>query len=162
MRHFSSLSVLSLSLFALAACNPFHVGQAVQVSAQDQNLNSRWHGNIATPATLAGVVQMTGEATMAPGSNDGNTTVTVSVANATPGGRHPWALHYGQCGNDLGVFGSSDSYKAIQIGGDGRATGSARIPQRTPTSGNYFVSVQASAANGETTIGCGNLAPPTL
>ena len=138
------------------------MGQAVQVSAQDQNLNSRWHGNIASPAALAGVVQITGEATMAPGSSDGNTTVSLSVANATPGGRHPWELHRGQCGDDQGVFGSSDAYKAIRIGGDGRATASARVPLQTPTSGSYFVSVQASLANGETTIACGNLAPPTL
>lgn len=156
-----SLSLLAFSLVALAACNPFHVGQAVQVSARDANLNTRWHGNIATPATLAGVVQMTGDATMAPGSSEGNTTVTLSVANATPGGRHPWSLHRGQCGDDQGVFGSPDAYKAIEIGGDGRATASARVPLETPTSGSYFVSVRASAANSETIIGCGNLAPPT-
>lgn len=157
-----SLSFLAFSLFALAACNPFHVGQAVQVSARDVNINSRWHGNIASPAALAGVVQMTGEATMAPGSSEGNTTVTLSVANATPGGRHPWELHRGQCGDDQGVFGPADAYKAIEIGGDGRATASARVPLETPTAGSYFVSVRASAANGETTIACGNLAPPTL
>ncbi|HEX9107494.1 MAG TPA: hypothetical protein VF832_09705 [Longimicrobiales bacterium] len=157
-----SLSFLAFSLLALAACNPFHVGQAVQVSARDVNLNTRWHGNIASPAALAGVVQMTGEATMAPGSSEGNTTVTLSVANATPGGRHPWELHRGQCGDDQGVFGPSSAYKAIEIGGDGKATASARVPLETPTSGSYFVSVQASAANGETTVACGNLAPPTL
>ena len=86
------LITLAASALIFAACNPFHVGQAVQMSAQDVNLNARWHGNIASPATLAGAVQMTGEATMAPGSNAGNTTVTLDVANATPGGRHPWAL----------------------------------------------------------------------
>jgi hypothetical protein len=30
-----------------------------------------------------------------------------------------------------------------------------------PTSGNYFVTVSASAANAETVVACGNLAPPT-
>jgi len=155
------LITLAASALIFAACNPFHVGQAVQMSAQDVNLNARWHGNIASPATLAGAVQMTGEATMAPGSNAGNTTVTLDVANATPGGRHPWALHYGQCGDDRGIFGPQDAYKALEVGGDGRATASARVPLETPTTGSYFVSVQASAANADMTIACGNLAPPT-
>ena len=155
------IAILATSALVFAACNPFHVGQAVQVSARDVNLNSRWHGNVASPAALAGAVQMTGDATMAPGSTAGNTTVTLSVANATPGGRHPWEVHYGQCGDNRGVFGSSGAYKAIEIGGDGRATASARVPLETPTTGSYFVSVQASAANGDMTIACGNLAPPT-
>lgn len=131
------------------------------MSARDVNLNARWHANLASPANLAGAVQMTGSATMAPGSNRGNTTVTLSLANASPGGVHPWALHYGQCGNDQGVFGSDGDYKAIEIGGDGRGTASARVSQETPTTGSYYVTVQASAANRETTIACGNLAPPT-
>jgi hypothetical protein len=34
-------------------------------------------------------------------------------------------------------------------------------PLETPTTGSYFVIVRASAANAETTVACGNLAPPT-
>jgi len=157
----ASIIVLAFSLSALAACNPFHIGQAVQVNARDVNLNSRWHGTISSPASLAGVVQITGQATMAPGSSDGSTTVTLSLANATPGGVHPWQMHHGQCGNDQGVFGSNSAYRPIQIGGDGQATTSARVPVQTPASGDYFVSVQASAVNEETTIACGNMAAPT-
>jgi hypothetical protein len=156
-----SLVVIACSAAFIAACNPFHRTPAVEMSAKDVNLNLRWHASLASPSALAGVVQMTGSATMAPGSNNGNTTVTLSLANASPGGVHPWALHYGQCGSDQGVFGSSSAYKPIEIGGDGRGTVSARIQQETPTSGSYFVSVQASAANSETIIACGNLAPPT-
>jgi hypothetical protein len=156
-----SAVLLAFSALIFTACNPFHRSQAVEMSAKDVNLNTRWHANLASPASLAGVVQMTGSATMSPGSNDGNTTVTLSLANASPGGVHPWALHYGQCGNDQGVFGSDGAYKPIEIGGDGRGTASARISQGTPTTGSYYVNVQASAVNGETTIACGNLAPPT-
>ncbi len=155
------VSVLAMTLITLGACNPFHRSQAVQVDAQDTNINSRWHGTLTSPATLAGAVQMTGEATMAPGSNDGNTNVRLSLANASPGGVHPWEVHYGQCGNDQGIFGSSSAYKAIEIGGDGRGAESARVQLRTPTVGDYFVSVQASAANGDMTVACGNLAAPT-
>ena len=155
-----SLTV-ALAAVIFAGCNPFHRSQAVEMSAKDVNLNTRWHANLASPASLAGVVQMTGSATMSPGTNSGNTTVTLSLANASPGGVHPWELHYGQCGNDLGVFGSDGAYKAIEIGGDGRGDASARVSEATPSMGSYFVSVQASAVNRETTVACGNLAPPT-
>jgi hypothetical protein len=37
-----------------------------------ENLNSRWHANLATPANLAGAVQMNGSASMAPGTKTGN------------------------------------------------------------------------------------------
>ena len=46
-------------------------------------------------------------------------------------------------------------------GGDGRGDASARVSEATPSMGSYYVSVQASAVNRETTIACGNLAPPT-
>ena len=36
----------------------------------------------------------------------GNTTVSLDLANATPGGLHPWQLHRGQCGSDDGIVGS--------------------------------------------------------
>ena len=58
----------------------------------------------------------------------------------------------------------------LYIGGD-RATerefhhiptmAASSVALDTPIAGNYFVSVQASAANRELTVGCGNLAAPT-
>ena len=80
---------LALSAVALAACNPFHHDPPVMVSQTDVNVNTRWHGTLTTPATLAGAVQMTGTVSMAPGSNSGSTTVSLTLANATPGGVHP-------------------------------------------------------------------------
>jgi hypothetical protein len=156
------LLMLAVSAFALTACNPFRHEPAVEVSTKDENLNSRWHANLATPANLAGAVQMNGSASMAPGTKRGNTTVSLDLANATPGGVHPWQLHRGQCDSDEGVFGSADAYQAATVGRDGRATSSATVPIDTPTTGNYFVIVRASAANDAMTVACGNLAPPTL
>ncbi len=155
--------VASLVLLAVAACNPFHKDPAVSVSAKDASLNSRWHANLASPASLAGVVQMNGSASMAPGSGGTSTIVTIDLANAAPGGVHPWDAHAGQCGAgmDMGVFGSSDGYKLLKVDGDGRATGSAKVPVQTPEAGEYFVVVRASVANPETIVACGNLAPPT-
>jgi hypothetical protein len=156
------LFALALSTFALMSCNPFHHGSAVEVNTKDENLNSRWHANLATPAELAGAVQMNGSASMAPATKTGYTTVVLDLANATPGGLHPWQLHRGQCGADEGVFGAADLYHAAKVGSDGHASSLANVPLSTPTTGSYFVVVRASAANDAVTVACGNLAPPTL
>ena len=156
------LLLLAVSAYALASCNPFRHDSAVQVTTKDENLNSRWHATLATPAELAGAVQMNGSASMAPATKSGNTTVVLDLANATPGGLHPWQLHRGQCGADEGVFGAADLYHAAKVGSNGHATSSANVPITTPTTGSYFVIVRASAANDAMTVACGNLAPPTL
>jgi len=152
-------------LLAVAACNPFRSpfkqDPVVQVSTGDVNMNLRWNGALATPASLAGAVQMKGSATMTPGSNTGNTAVRVQLSNASPGGVHPWQLHRGQCGTDEGLFGTAESYKALKIDDSGRASGSASLPYSMPIGGNFYVSVGASSANPETIVACGNLAPPS-
>lgn len=160
--HPHQLLILAVGTFAVVSCNPFRRDSAVQVSARDENLNSRWHANLATPAELAGAVQMNGSASMAPGTKTGNTTISLALANATPGGLHPWQLHHGQCGADEGVFGNPAAYHVAKVGKDGRATSSASVPIETPTRGEYFVIVRASVANDAMTVACGNLAPPTL
>jgi len=156
------LLALALSAVALTSCNPFRHGDAVEVTTKDDNLNSRWHANLATPAELAGAVQMSGSASMAPATKRGNTAVALDLANATPGGLHPWQLHRGQCGADQGIVGSAALYPAAKVGHDGRAAATANLPYDAPTAGNYFVIVFASAANDALTVACGNLAPPTL
>lgn len=158
-------AVLAGVLLAGSACNPFRSpfkqAPVVQVSAGDVNVNSRWNAMLASPASLAGAVQMKGSATMTPGSNSGNTAVKVELSNASPGGVHPWQLHRGQCGMDEGLFGTVESYKPLKIDEYGRASGSATLPHAMPTAGNFYISVGASAANPETIVACGNLAPPS-
>ena len=159
------------SYFVLAAgvlasgCNPFRSPMkqdpVVQVSAGDVNANSRWSGTLASPANLAGAVQMKGSATMTPSSSSGRTSVNVNLSNATPGGVHPWQLHRGQCGADEGIAGGSDAYKALKVDEYGRASGTATLSFTMPTTGNYYVAVGASSANAETIVACGNLAPPS-
>jgi hypothetical protein len=156
------LLLLAVSALAVGACNPFRHDEPVQVTTKDENLNARWHATLASPADLAGAVQMNGSASMAPATKSGNTTVALNLANATPGGVHPWQLHRGQCGSDNGVVGSEAAYPAAKVGSNGRATASANLPLETPTAGSYFVIVEASAANNSVIVACGNLAPPTL
>ena len=159
-----ALAALAIPTLALAGCNPFRSPfkqEPVTEVSRDANQNTRWRGSMSTPAGLAGAVQINGTAAMAPDGNKEKTRVTLSVSNATPGGVHPWQLHRGQCGADEGLVGPSDSYKSLKINDEGRASGSVTIPVEMPTSGSYFVSFGASAANPETIVACGNLAAPT-
>jgi hypothetical protein len=153
------IPALAVSAFVLAACNPFHRDPMVEVS-RDANLGTRWRASLTSPAALGGAVQMNGGATMEPGRNGDGTDLSIAIANATPGGVHPWQVRRGQCGADEGVFGSADAYKALKVDDDGRAGTGATVPITTPTTGNYFVRVSASAVNSETVVACGNLAPP--
>ncbi len=157
------LMIVSLALLAsTVACNSVRQGPVVEVT-EDATLNTRWHANLASPASLAGAVQMRGSASMAPNGDGSSTTITLALANASPGGIHPWAVHRGQCGVRMGdgVFGLSEAYEPLKVGSDGLANGTVTIPVATPVYGSYFVVVHASVANPETVVACGNLAPPT-
>lgn len=159
--HHRRLLTLAVVPLALAACNLFHHDPASEVSG-DANLNTRWHASLVSPATLAGAVQINGTAAMPPGKNGEGTALSLSLANATPVGIHPWEVHRGQCGADEGVFGPAQAYTPIKIGDDGRGEATATIPVKTPTTGSYFVRVGASAANAQMIVACGKIAPPTL
>jgi hypothetical protein len=152
-------AVALASLFTLASCNPFHREPVSEVS-RDVNVNSRWQASLVTPAALAGAVQIRGSASMQPTGKGDATVVSINVSNATPGGVHPWQLRRGQCGSDQGAFNTSASYQALKIGDDGRGSAGTTLPGLTPDIGDFFVTVSASAANPETVVACGNLAPP--
>ena len=160
MQSSRSLALVAAAL-TLGACSMLGPKPAVEMSAKDVNLNTRWHASVASPAELAGVVQMSGSASISPGSKRGTTEVVLKVANSSPGGLHPWAIHRGQCGADEGVFGALDNYQPLSVSSDGTGLSSANVGVETPTTGSYFVSVQASAANNGMTVACGNLAAPT-
>ncbi len=159
MKH-RSLALLAAAL-TLGACSVLQPKPVDEVSADDVNLNSRWHATIASPADLAGVVQINGSASMAPGVKQETTQVVLKVGNTSPGGVHPWAIHRGQCGADEGVFGALENYPPLHVSADGTGESSATLALTTPATGSYFVSVQASPVNRELTVACGNLAAPT-
>ncbi len=152
---------LGAAVLALSACSLIQPKPAVQESGSNVNLNTSWHASIASPAELAGAVQMNGSASMAPGRKRGTTYIVMKLGNTSPGGVHPWAIHRGQCGADEGVFGVLDDYPPLRVGSDGTGMSSATVEIDTPTAGNYFASVQASAQNRSLIVACGNLAAPT-
>jgi hypothetical protein len=165
MARSSLFTIVAAGALALVACNPFRSplkqDPVVRVTINDANVNSRWHGTLTSPSNLAGAVQMTGSISMSPGSSAGNTNVALLLANASPGGLHPWQLHRGQCGTDDGVFGSPEAYRTLKVDEYGRASSMANVPLVMPNDGRYYVSVGASVANAETIVACGNLASPT-
>lgn len=136
--------------------------RAVEIDPSQQFTGSRWNASLATPSEMMGASQVRGTAWMgADQRNPDRTRATVSVSNAVPGGRHPWHVHVGQCGNDQGILGSADSYPVLAVGNDGQAEASAVLEMAVPAStGQYFVNVHASPENLGTIIACGNLAPP--
>jgi hypothetical protein len=149
---------LMLSIFAAASCGG---RRAVEIDPSAQPVAARWNGTLSTPANLAGALQLSGQGWMAADpKNSGETEAYVAIANAAPGGVHPWHVHRGQCGADQGILGPADSYKPLEVEGNGRASGTANLPIPLPKTGDFFINVHASAANMGTIVACGNLAPP--
>lgn len=156
MRFFVSAGLIAAAA-TLAACG----GNAVKIDSKAQPVANRWNAVLATPAGLAGAIQVHGTGWLAPDPKDSaKAKAHVEIANAAPGGVHPWHVHRGQCGNDMGVLGPADAYKPLKVGGNGEAQADADLPIAMPTAGNYFINVHASAQNMGTIVACGNLAQP--
>jgi len=149
---------LVLASLAGAACGG---SRAVEIDPAQQVVGNRWNATLATPAELAGVSQVRGRGWMGADQRDSaRTRASVSISNAVPGGRHPWHVHLGQCGNDQGILGGAEAYQILEVGGNGQAEASAALALPVPVSGQYFINVHASPDNLGTIIACGNLATP--
>jgi hypothetical protein len=147
-----------IAFAALASCGG---RQAVEIDPNSVSVATRWNGTLSSPPELAGVSQIRGQGWMgADPKEQDQTRAHVDLSNAVPGGRHPWHVHRGQCGADQGIFGPADAYKPLEVEGDGRAQGDAKLSIALPRSGSYFINVHASANNMKTIVACGNLAPP--
>ena len=103
---------------------------------------------------------MQGSAAMQPAGSAQDTRRSLSISNAMPGGFHPWQVRRGQCGADQGAFSADATYQPLKIGDDGGGEAGVTVAGATPDSGDYFVTVYASATNPQTVVACGNLAPP--
>jgi len=149
---------LIATVVALAGCG----GNAVKIDPKAEPVAGRWNAALATPAGLAGAIQVQGSGWMEHDPKDASQTKAhAEITNAAPGGAHPWHVHRGQCGNDMGVLGPADAYPVLKVGGDGKAQADADLPIPMPAAGQYFVNVHASAQNMATIVACGNLAPPS-
>ncbi len=153
-RSFVTLAVLST---ALACAGRRQVGQ---INPQNAASSTQWNGTLSTPSGMTGAVDVDGIASLA-ASGASTSLVTVSITNAAPNGAHPWHLYQGQCGDGSAtVVGAGTTYPPLVVDKYGKATSTATVPMVLPTSGTYFVAVNASEANMQTVVACGNLAPP--
>lgn len=144
---------------AMTSCGTFG-GQAVTLEETGVMPASRWQGSISSPRSLAGAVQMTGSAWMAPLPGSSETQVSVTLENAAPGGVHPWAVHTGRCGSDRGIFGSSSDLEPLEVDDDGEASATGTLSVQPTASQDYFISILASPSNRQLVVACANLAPP--
>ena len=87
----------------------------------------------------------------------GETNVTITLRNATPGGVHPWHLHDGACGAGGGIVGAPGSYTPLVIGNDGTASATAKIMGALSEAKQYSVNVHKSPSEMSTYVACGNI-----
>lgn len=136
-------------------------GRPVEINPREQMVGTRWNATLATPAELVGASQVNGTGWMGADDRESSRTqAAVSISNAVPGGRHPWHVHVGQCGNDQGILGEAQAYPLLEVRNNGEAEASAELGIPVPASGQYFINVHASPNNLGTIVACGNLAPP--
>jgi hypothetical protein len=158
MTHSRAVGLL-FCLSGLVACGG---GGGVEIDPEREVAANRWNAILSTPNQLAGVVQIKGSGWMMGDQKDpGETMAFVSIANAVPGGEHPWHVHLGRCGVDRGIFGPAKNYRPLRVDGKGRAEAKAELPVPAPSAGEYFINVHASVNNMRTILACGNLAPPS-
>jgi len=159
-RRYVQVAATFMTVAAIAACNPFANKQKVgQIDPQNSGANMRWNATLSTPSGMTGAVDLHGTASLA-ADGPNKSLATVSITNAAPKGVHPWHVYQGQCGDDGTVVGTASAYPLLNVANDGHASASATLPLELPTSGTYYVTVNASAANMQTVVACGNLAPP--
>lgn len=154
------IAVMCAAAAAVIACNAFANKQKVgQIDPQNSGASTRWNATLSTPSGMTGAVDLHGAASLI-ASGPNKSVATVSITNAAPKGAHPWHVYQGQCGDDGAVLGTASAYPLLNVDNDGHASASATLPLQLPTTGTYYVMVNASAANMQTILACGNLAPP--
>lgn len=152
-------SFLMLTAFSTVVACAGH-RQVGQINPKNAGSSTQWNGTLSTPTGMTGAVDVDGNASLA-SSGVSTSVVTVSITNAAPNGAHPWHLYQGQCGdNSSTIVGTGTTYPPLLVDKYGKATASATVPIALPTSGSYFVAVNASEANMQTVVACGNLAMP--
>ena len=146
----ATAAALTLALGACATSGGNSGASGGPVSAAVAEI--QWTGSLQP----VGGSSVSGQARLAPGGSNTQSSINVSVTGSASGAVHPWHLHRGSCANDMGIVGSPDSYPNLGIGADGTGRVMVGLPIALPTSGNHFVSVHQSPQD-MTRIACGNL-----
>jgi hypothetical protein len=83
--------------------------------------------------------------------------ISVTIWGAMAGNTHPWHVHRGTCGNDLGIVGGAAAYPALLVGTNGTSSASASIKTALSEDASYFVNIHKSPTELGTIISCGPL-----
>jgi hypothetical protein len=108
--------------------------------------------------TPAASLRVGGSASMVAGDIGSQSRAAVAIFGGAPGAVYTWHVHAGRCGDDRGILGQATDYPPITVGQDGRGEAVALVSSATPTAGDYFVNIHASASDLQTIVACGNLA----
>lgn len=87
------------------------------------------------------------------------TGVSLSIAGAQSGARHPWHIHRGTCGSGGPIVGDASAYPVLAVGGNGQASASANLNVALNEDGSYYVNVHRSPSDLGTIVSCGALRP---
>lgn len=109
----------------------------------------------ATLAGTAGYASYSGDARAVAGL--GNTVITVRLEGATPGARHPWHVHSGDCGSGGPIVGDASEYPHLRPDAQGTDRETADIGVALDDDGDYYVNVHLSPENLGTIVACGEL-----
>jgi hypothetical protein len=85
------------------------------------------------------------------------TGVSITISGGGSGGRHPWHVHRGTCGQNGAILGGADEYPLLEIGASGNASASANLEVGLSEDSQYSVNVHRSATEMGTIIACGDL-----
>jgi hypothetical protein len=139
-----------IGVVMLAACTAHRTEEGIDIDPVSDVVGN-WSSTLS-PQNNSGISGTAKVESRAAGSN-----VTVHIMGAAAGSTYPWHVHRGTCGNDKGIVGGADSYKALQTGADGMATGEETITVALNEDETYFVNVHKSSTELSTIVSCGQL-----
>ena len=91
---------------------------------------------------------------------DGGTRANLTLRGGSAGGRHPWHVHPGRCGDsgsvEASAVGRMDAYPPLEPDERGNASGTASLDASLDPEAEYHVDVHQSLDDA-TVVGCGDL-----
>ncbi|MBW3552730.1 MAG: hypothetical protein KY466_04420 [Gemmatimonadetes bacterium] len=142
-------ALLLIGLTALTACTVSTNGGVDVDPVTD--LMGDWEGQLS-PQNNSGIV-----GAVAARSAVATTGVSLSIAGATSGARHPWHIHRGTCGSGGAIVGDAGAYPVLQVGANGQASASADLNVALSEDGQYYINVHRSPQDLGTIVACGAL-----
>ena len=142
--------LLLIGVLVLAACTARRTDDGIDIDPVSDRIGD-WRATL-TPQNNSGV-----SGSAAARSELTSAGVSVTIWGARSGASHPWHVHRGTCGNDLGIVGDPAAYPALQVGTNGNASATANIRVSLSEDQQYFVNIHQSPTNLGTIVSCGPL-----